>query len=183
MKIMIRNSVFRCMLLVGISFLSSTNIKAQQDLLMQIKSTTFYTNTNKLILFNDTSHAIVIIKNNHSCQDCFISINDWVKNNDSLFNVQTYSISISDSTTLERKRNCSSSQLLMPDIRTPLVVYKNTDEQLTSFSKEAESIMTPSIVLVNKGNIRIIPYSALFNFITMNVEENIIREIYSFFKP
>ncbi len=179
----IRNSVFRYMLLVGISFLSSSNIKAQQDLLMQIKSTTFYTNKNKLILFNDTSYAFVIIKNNHSCQDCFITLNDWVKNNDSLFNVQTYSISISDSTTLERKRNCASSQSIMPDILTPLVVYKNTDERLTSFSKEAESIMTPSIILVNKGKMRLIPYSEVFNFTTMNVGENIIREIYSFFKP
>jgi hypothetical protein len=116
----------------------------------------FYSAENYPVTLSDPTKAIIVLRNFHSCQDCFRELDAYLAAE--IKNVGLYSLAYCDSGTLERKRSIAISRSLMPGM-TPLVSYTHSQD---SAFRAYENSITPYVWLVRKNSVSVIPYSSIF---------------------
>jgi hypothetical protein len=126
-----------------------------------------YSKDNSLNIFSKDESYIVVLKNNHNCIDCFRQINEFAHANKNETDAHFIVISQIDSTTLDRKRNFSENNRLMPDFDKFLFEYHNQSQN--NLFDMLQINYTPEILIINHDKIYHIPYSQIFDHATLSM--------------
>lgn len=159
MKITIPN-----LTLASISFLFLSTLCSDICYSQQIPKV--YTVKNKEYSINDSSSYFIILRNNHGCNNCYTSLNDYLLKLRNKVQANFISISECDSNSLARKRNLADTQNLMPDMNDYLFQYNCTKD---NFFNNYSVDNTPVVVIVRNGKLTLIPYSEIFEISSTNI--------------
>lgn len=128
----------------------------------------FYSKQNTSQFFSNDSIYFLIVKNNKSCQNCFQTLTDYLLVLQKKYPFQLHSVSHSDSTSLERKRNIYELTILFPGFQAYSVTYSE---------KWNDNTPTPELVIIKKNQFYLFSYQDLFSegfgFISTTVQTKI----------
>lgn len=168
-----------------ILFLFVLNAKAKTDKLNEestklVFNSSFYSKQNMPFLFSDTVNYFIVLKNNKNCQSCFTIVNDYIKNVKDSLHAHFISITLIDSTTLNRKIQEAANKKLMPDFDGFFYQYKNPGNN--NLFNMLEINNTPELLIISNGEVFHVPYSDIFEYNTMDIQYKLQQEIFKLLK-
>ncbi len=187
---MIRNTV---LLFINFAFLStiitynSWGINSGNEILqndtnlhsiINLSENIFYDPMNKPIQFSDTGNYFIVIENRKKCDNCFQEINAFVESEKNNINANYVAVILTDSSSLERRRDYVHNKMLMPEFKYFYFQYFNSVSK--SIFETLQTNYTPELILVNKGKIKHIPYRSIFDFPNAGFSKNTRKEIIEF---
>lgn len=175
---------FRSLLLLFLC-LMALNLKAESHKLNEettkaVFKDKFYSRQNISFSFSDTTNYFIILRNNKNCQSCFSILNDYVKSVKDSLPGKYISITLTDSTTLNRKIHEAANKRLMPDLDGFYFQYKNSKSD--NLFDRLEINNTPDLLIISNGEITRISYADIFEYNTMNIRYELQQEIFRLLK-
>ncbi len=160
--------------LLFLSLLISLNASAVENPgIIEIKA---YNTKNSEFIFQDSVNYFIVLRNNHYCNNCFLSINDFVSKIKNQFPAQFIAISICDSNSLDRKKSIAETKNLLPDFDEFIVQYSTSTNNI--FNQYLIK-QTPEILILTNGNVEHISNPEIFEIASVNVsaetKEHIIK--------
>ena len=193
MKNMTLNFPFLFILLTGLSlllFLNSYGIDDGENCnyetmhnsisVGEIFNSDIFTYDNRKITLSENEKYVIVLKNNRYCNDCFVTLNNYIRNIKNSLNTKFINITLIDSTTLDRKRNYTLNKNLLADFDEYFFQYNHSSTE-TIFQR-LNTNYTPEIILVNKGNIFYISCSDIFDSRSGDISVKTQFKIFQFFK-
>lgn len=146
MKRMIRNLFSNVLLLI---LLTCFTIKANgsKNQLLQV-----YDQNNNAIQFHSDSTYLIIIKNNKSCLNCFLVVEDFIRTLP-VDTIHDWLAVSCDSSTLARRRVIAENKRLLSRMHSIGVYYHGVDE----------NSYTPQLLLIKNGESHLFKYDELFD--------------------
>ncbi len=187
---MIRNTVLLFIKLVFLNTFitynswgtNSENESLQKDTnlfsTIDLSENVFYDPMNKPIQFSDTGNYFIVLENRKKCDNCFQEINAFVESEKNKIDANYVAVILTDSSSLERKRDYVHNKMLMPEFKYFYFQYFSSASK--SIFETFHTNYTPELILVNKGKIKHIPYRSIFDFPNAGVSENTKKEIIEF---
>jgi hypothetical protein len=190
MKTMIRSILSRLLksnfpsLIHIILLLFGLNVKAETEKLSEeskkyVLNSIFYSKQNTPFLFSYTTNYFIVLKNNKNCQSCFTIVNDFIKTGKASLHASFISITLIDSTTLNRKIQEAANKRLMPEMDGLFFQYKDNGNNLFN---RLEINNTPEILIISNGEVFHASYSDIFEYDTMDIQYKLQQEIFRLLK-
>ena len=163
---------------------NSRYVSKQEDMnldsAINLFKTPFYDQTNHPLQFSDTCNYFIVLENRKKCDNCFLDINSFIAAEKNNFHANFVAIILTDSNSLERKRDYVHNKILMPEMQYFLFQYLNSG--VKTIFESYQTSFTPELILVNKGKIKHIPYRSIFDFPNSGFTEATKKEIFDFLK-
>lgn len=119
--------------------------------------------------------ALIVLRNMRSCEDCF-HVLDQELNKMSVIE-RSFALSFSEEGVLNKKRQLSYLQKLMPDVK-PLILYKDTMNLL--YPNWIDHI-TPEVILVGDTTYTILSYHDIFSPGSVLIQSDFRKKVNAFF--
>lgn len=132
--------------LIGASYVSNIDQIETGDI-------AFYSSNNNRIEFSQDSTYFIVLKNNKSCMNCFFVLSGYLSQIEKKSENVFISISHSDSSVLDRKRNIYELTKIFPDFDRFGVSYSG---------KWDERIPSPELLIIRNNQTYHFQYSDLF---------------------